>query len=185
MKRYFGIDLHKRQFTVCCLSEDGKEEKIEEYEVSARGYEKFKKRLRKEDEVGVEATGNSGYFVEQIRGRASKIAVINPKQFKVISESVKKTDKNDARVIAEYLRHGLLPEVRQMSKESRELKSLINTRDKLVKLRSGLKNKIHNILNDNGIVSQKEMLSSEKSLEKVERLKLSETVKFEMASLVL
>ena len=118
--------------------------------------------------MAVEATGNSGYFVEQLRGCVSRIAVINPKQFKVISESVKKTDENDARVIAKYLRHGLLPEVRQMSKENRELKSLINTRDKLIKLRSGLKNKKHNILNDNGIVSQREMFSSEKGLERLE-----------------
>ena len=184
MKRYLGVDLHKKQFTVCWLSEDGIKEKIEEYKVSKKGYEAFKKKLGQEDEVGVEATGNSGYFVEQIKGKVKRIAVINPKQFKVISESVKKTDENDARVIGKYLRHGLLPEVRQVSRENRELKSLINTRDKLVKLRSGLKNKIHNILNDNGIVSQKEMFSSEKGLERLEGLELSETVKFEIRIIV-
>ena len=184
MKRYLGVDLHKKQFTVCWLSEDGRKEKIEEYKVSKKAYEAFKKKLGQEDEVGVEATGNSGYFVEQIKGKVKRIAVINPKQFKVISESVKKTDENDARVIGKYLRHGLLPEVRQVSRENRELKSLINTRDKLVKLRSGLKNKIHNILNDNGIVSQKEMFSSEKGLERLEGLELSETVKFEIRIIV-
>jgi transposase len=140
--------------------------------------------LKKEDEKAVEATRNSGYFMEQIKGRVRKIVVINPKQFKVIAGSVKKTDENDAKVIAKYLRHGLLPEVRQMSKENRELKSLIKTRDKLVNLRRGLKNKIHNILNDNGIVSQKEMFSSEKSLERLEGLSLSETVKFEIRIIV-
>ena len=147
MKRWIGVDLHKRQFTVCWMSEESSKE--EEYEVSEKGYEKFKKKLRKEDEIGVEATGNSGHFCDQIRGKVKRIAVINPRQFKVISESVKKTDKNDARAIAKYLKLGLLPEVRVMEKERREIKSLINPRDKLVKLRSSLKNKIHNILNDN------------------------------------
>ncbi|MCL2335541.1 MAG: IS110 family transposase [Endomicrobia bacterium] len=182
MKRWVGVDLHKRQFTVCWLSARG--EKMEEYEVSEAGYEQFKKKLRSGDEIGVEAIGNSGYFREKIRERVNKVVVINPKQFKVISESVKKTDENDARAIAKYLKHGLLPEVRQMSKERRELRSLIHTRDKLVKLRSSLKNKIHNTLNDNGIVSRKEMFSSEVSYERLKELSLSETVKFEIEIIV-
>jgi transposase len=180
--RYVGVDLHKKQFTVCWLSERG--ERIEEYEVSESGYRAFRKALRAEDEVAVEATGNSGNFSDRIRDKVKKIVVINPRQFRVIADSVKKTDDNDAKTIAKYLKLGMLPEVRQMSKEEREIKSLINTRDKLVKLRSSLKNKIHNILNDNGIVSYREMFSSESSYEKLEGLKLSETVKFEIGVIV-
>jgi hypothetical protein len=41
--------------------------------------------LRKEDEVGVEAIGNIGNFCDKIRERVRRIAVINPKEFKVIS----------------------------------------------------------------------------------------------------
>jgi transposase len=183
MKRYVGVDLHKRQFTVCWLGEDGKS-KTEEYEVNKEGIEAFKKKLDRKTEVGVEATGNSGYFCEAIRDKAKRVAVINPMQFKVISESVKKTDKEDARVIAEYLSKGLLPEVRQMSKEQRELRSLIHTRDKLVKLRSCLKNKVHNILNEHGIASKKEMLSSEVGLDKVCWLEVSETARYEIVIIV-
>jgi transposase len=148
--------------------------------VSEKGYERFKKKLRKEDEVGVEAIGNSGYFCEKIREKVKRIAVKNPKQFKVISESEKKTDSNDARAIAKYLKLGLLAEERQKDKERREIKSLINTRDDLVKLRSSLKNKKDNILNDNGIVSKKEMFSSEVSYERLKELGLSLNVKFEL-----
>jgi transposase len=71
-----------------------------------------------------------------------------------------------------------------MSKAEREVKSLIHTRDKLVKLRSVLKNKIHNILNDNGIVSKHEMFSSEASYKRLEALELSENVKFEIRIIV-
>jgi transposase len=87
MKRWIGVDLYKRQFTVCWLTEKGS--KIEEYEVSEKGYERFKKKLKEEDEVGVEAIGNSGNFCDKIREIVSRIAVINPKQFKVISSRVK------------------------------------------------------------------------------------------------
>jgi transposase len=77
-----------------------------------------------------------------------------------------------------------LPEVRQLEKEQRELKSLINTRDKLIKLRSNLKNKMHNILNDDGIASKREMFSSEVSYERLKGLKLFGMVKFEIEVIV-
>lgn len=61
---------------------------------------------------------------------------------------------------------------------------MANTRDKLVKLRTALKNKIHNLLNANGIIMNKEFLSSEKSLEKVLNIDLSPTQRVKMEVLV-
>jgi hypothetical protein len=42
MKEYVGVDLHKQQFTVCIIYEDGREE-IKRYSTDAKGYESFKK----------------------------------------------------------------------------------------------------------------------------------------------
>ncbi|MDH5718962.1 MAG: transposase, partial [Spirochaetia bacterium] len=62
-----------------------------------------------------------------------------------------------------------------------ELESLVNTRDKLVKLRTKLKNKIHNLLLANGILTKREQFSSQKSLERVKSLQgLSEVSQFEL-----
>ena len=71
------------------------------------------------------------------------LAVINPNQFKVISHSVKKTDKNDAKVLAEFLEKDLLPEVRMKNELQAKIASLTQTREKLVQLRTVLKNKIN------------------------------------------
>lgn len=38
----------------------------------------------------------------------SRVVVVNPSQFKVISQSVKKADKSDAELLALYLAKGLL-----------------------------------------------------------------------------
>jgi hypothetical protein len=51
----------------------------------------------------------------------NRVAVVNPSQFKVISQSVKKTDKNDAELLALYLAKGLLPEVRMKERAQREM----------------------------------------------------------------
>lgn len=181
--KYVGVDLHKNQFTVCFREEGGKEE-VKKYSMERRGIEEFKKRLDKRTKVAIEATGNSKYFYDQIVREVEEVKIINTSKFKVISKSVKKTDKEDARVMAEYLSKDMLPEVRVQSKGQRELNSLIQTRDKLVKARSDLKNKIHGILMENGIKSKREMFSSAKAMKEVLEAEISETNRFELEIII-
>ena len=183
MEKWAGVDLHKRKMSVCWMLEDGRKEAAE-YQLDESGIKRFKSRLNAGIEVAIEATGNSGYISDEIRGEVKAVRLINPRQFKVISDSVKKTDRNDAETIVEYLSKGLIPEVRQMSSEQRQLRSLINTRDKLVKLRSALKNKIHGIMNEHGIITEREMFSSEVSLEKIQKMPIGETSRFEIGVIV-
>lgn len=183
MKRWIGVDLHKNQFTVCYLNKNG-ENNLQVFKVDVKGIEAFKKTLSKSDEVAVESTGNTAYFVRQIENRVKVVRIINPTQFKIISSSVKKTDAHDATTIARYLSKGLIPEVRMRSKEESQIASLISTRDRLVKLRTVLKNKIHNILNANGIVTKREIFGSDKGLEKVLSMNLEDSYRFELKIIV-
>jgi len=183
MERWAGVDLHKRKMSVCWLWDDGKREEAE-YQLDKKGIAEFKSRLNAGVEVAIEATGNSGYITDEIREKVKAVRLINPRQFKVISDSVKKTDRKDAETIAEYLSKGLIPEVRQMSSEQRQLRSLINTRDKLVKLRSALKNKIHGIMNEHGIITEREMFSSEVSYERIQKMPIGETARFELGVII-
>ncbi len=70
------------------------------------------------------------------------------------------------------------------TKEESQISSLIGTRDKFVKLRSCLKNKIHNILNANGIVTKREVFGSEKGLDKVLILNVESSYQFELKIIV-
>jgi len=183
MKRFIGVDLHKNSFTACYMQEGGEYE-LKSFKVDQRGMEEFKKTLAKEDELALEAVGNAGYFARQIEGLVARVRIINPVQFKVISESIKKTDEHDATTISRYLSKGLIPEVRMRSKEEAKLASLIGTRDKFVKLRTALKNKIHNILNADGIVTSKEMFNADRSLDRVLEMELDEADLFELRVII-
>ena len=183
MGRFVGVDLHKNCFTVCFYKSDSDRE-LKTYKVSPKGLGDFKKHLSQEDEVAVESTGNTGYFVREVEGSVKRVRIVNPVQFKVIANSVKKTDAIDAFTIAMFLSKDLIPEVRMKTKEESQTSSLISTRDKFVKLRTSLKNKLHNILNANGIVSKSEMFSSEKGLEKISKLDLEDSYCFEIDLLV-
>jgi transposase len=132
----------------------------------------------------VESTGNSRWFTGQIQESVSKVVVVNPSQFKVIVNSSKKTDKADSELLAFYLSKEMLPEVVMKDEYSSQIKSLCNTRDKLVKLRTALKNKVHNILLAHGILSKREDFSSEKGLLKAQSYALGDVAELEMDVIV-
>jgi transposase len=121
MKRYLGVDLHRTQFVVCTRLENGEQE-VRQWRIAE--LPKFVEQLQSEDQIAVEAMGTTARFHDAVVGRVARVVVVNPHQFKVISESVKKTDRNDAQALALYLEKDLLPEVRMKPKQNRELMHL-------------------------------------------------------------
>ena len=167
--RYIGVDLHTTQITVCYLTEE-EEPAIAKYQLCE--IERFVSGLLKTDEIAVEATGNTRWFVEQVEEAAGRIVLVNPRQFEVVKNSVKKTDKNDAMNLAVFLKADMLPEVRAKKEEADKVQSLVGTRVKLVRLKTSLINKIHALSVSNGRKLKKTSLTSEKGLEKSSRRRM-------------
>lgn len=181
MARYIGVDLHRNKFTVCVRTESGRSRLLEWFLMDIAA---FKKKLRKDDVVAVESTGNTRFFCDAIKNRVSGIVVVNPRQFKVISQSVKKTDNHDAENLALFLSKGLLPEIRMKDSEQNKISSLVQTRDKLVKFRTSLKNKINNILSAHGIMIPKEGLTSLKALKKIAKKRFNYNFELEVKIII-
>jgi len=99
---FIGVDLHSNSFTICRLGPDGAE-RFETFGLSAADIERFCLSLDGDDEVAVEATGNTAWFCGEIRACVGRIVVVNPRKFEVIRRSVSKTDRNDARALAFFL----------------------------------------------------------------------------------
>ena len=94
-----GVDLHKTQFTVSALTEDGEVILQEEYRTTPKGYSEFIEemhRYEEEDgcsiELAVETTGNARFFKNQMEKEFFDVTVVNTNKFKVITYSTKKTD---------------------------------------------------------------------------------------------
>ena len=180
-KRYMGVDLHRNCLTVYTRQEDGSGESRE---WSIRNLKVFAKTVTSKNAVAVESTGNTRLFCQALKDRECRIVVVNPRQFEVISRSVKKTDEHDAKVLAEFLAKDMLPEVRMKDEVHAQIASLAQTRDKLVKLRTTLKNKVNNLLAARGILIRKESLASEKGLAEVLAAPVSELERLELDILV-
>ena len=149
-----GIDLHKTQFTICVRSRSG--DRFEQYPTTESGYEAFLKKTalwqKKGEEVriGVESTGNTRYFKNRMEEAGIGVTVINTMKFKVVNESVKKTDKHDASTIAEFLEKDILPQSQLCSQESELLRRLLKVRTTLVRSEVVIKNQIHALFKAEG-----------------------------------
>jgi transposase len=166
MKKFIGVDLHRSNCTICVRTEEG-HESLKQFPL--KKLNKFAAMLNKETEIAVEATGNTKFFCDAVKDKVGKLVVVNPHQFKVISRSVKKTDANDAKTLALFLEKDLLPEVRMKDELQQKISSLVQTRDKMVKLRTVLKNKINNLFASLCMPLEREAMSSEKGLKYVEQ----------------
>jgi len=122
--RHIGVDLHKTNFVVCFLSANDAT-RMETFPLTLQGLERFKRQLRKTDEVAVEVTSNIYYFHDQIKGYVSRIVLVDTYRFSIIAKSKKKTDRADAQALARFLKLGHLPEVPVPSQKVRELRHLL------------------------------------------------------------
>lgn len=178
---FIGVDLHTNSFTICRLEVEGSEA-FETFQLAANDLERFCLSVDADDEVAVEATGNTAWFCDEIRPCVGRIVVVNPRQFQVIRKSVKKTDRNDARALAVFLSKDMLPETRLKRAGESELASLAQTRDMLVKSRTKVLNKIHGVFNRHGIKLKKAGFS-DKRLRGLEIERFSDVEQIELTEL--
>lgn len=178
-----GVDLHKTQFTVCCL-QDGEEVLQKEYRTGKKGYEAFLldlkdlSRSKKGVRLAVETTGNVWYFVHMMEASVGEIKVVNTMKFKVIVQSTSKTDNRDAKTIAYFLWKDMLPTVTLPDAESRKITKVVKIRDKMVKRMTELKNQIHALYMEEGIEVKKSRFTSVKQMEVLKKTKADEYVVF-------
>ena len=152
-----GVDLHKTQFTVSALTEDGEVVLQEVYRTTPDGYSGFIEEMHRYEEDGysielaVETTGNARFFKNQMEKEFFDVTVVNTNKFKVITYSTKKTDANDALTLAMYLQKKMLPEAHLCSQTSEEIRRMLKTRRILVQSSVKIKNQIHGMLLGYGI----------------------------------
>jgi len=165
MRRWIGLDLHKRFVHACGLDEAGQVVLRLEVRCTRQALLAFARRdLRPEDEVAVEATTNTWAVVDLLRPFVARVVVSNPLQTRAIASAKVKTDKIDARVLADLLRCRYLPEVWQPEAQTRLWRRLTHRRSSLVADRTGMKNRLHAVLAERLIEVPGSRLFSSKGL---------------------
>ena len=145
---YIGIDYHKRYSVVSILDEAGKivaEERIEH-----AFPERFGELIgaHAPAHVAFEATMNWGWLhevLEAIPG-IERIVMANPLHVRLIAAAQVKTDKVDARKLAQLLRANLLPASHIPDRATRLRKEVLRQRTFWVRERTKIRNRIHRLV---------------------------------------
>lgn len=159
-----GIDLHKTQFTVCTMKQDGMIDEGIKYPMSAEGYSAFISSMQQFERVNIaiESTGNARYFRDLMVSKGFNVTVVNTLRFKVVNQSTKKTDKNDARTLCEFLEKEMLPSSHLCTKENENIRRILKSRTLLVQNTVAIKNQVHAILLAYGIITKPAQFQSVK-----------------------
>lgn len=173
MKLSIGIFLHKTQFTECFFSEDRQIVEFVKYLTNEQSYESFLKRVKHYLELGyevlsaIESTANARYFRNKLLVTGVPVKVVNTLRFEVVNESVKKTDRHDAKTLAEFLEKDMLPESVLCSQESEDIRRVLKSRSILVKTLISIKNQIHGLLLGYGIETKRGKLQSKRERQRI------------------
>lgn len=98
------------------------------------------------DHVVLESTAMTWAIAELLAAHAGRVTVSNPMRTRAIASAKVKTDKIDARVLAQLGAADFLPEVWAPDEATRALRRRIAHRSSLVRQRTRLRNQVHAVL---------------------------------------
>lgn len=153
---YIGLDLHSNRFTAH-FKEGSEKGRTASYLIDekCRYMQRFIDELKEDDYVFIEASTNTFAFSDVIKDRVKKVVVIDPYQFRQDVDRGKKTDKIDAKKIAEMGKYHVetgekfLPEVYIVDEKIRKLRSLFTTYTLVSKEIIMMRNRIYSLFREN------------------------------------
>ena len=121
--------------------------------------------------IGMEATGNSQWFVELVEDLGHEIWIGDAAQIRASYVRRQKTDKRDAGHILKLVVEGRFPRLWTPDREQRDLRQLVLHRHKLVLIRSRVKNELQHLALNKGM-QRKGALWSQAGLQMLRQLPL-------------
>jgi len=146
MEHYIGIDLHKRFFQACAMTPAGDRAWETRFPRTDGGLALFRARCRPETAIAVEASGPTWAFVDALAGTGSPVCVVDPRKTRLKAGFAAKTDRLDARRLADALRRDSVVSVYVPPPAIRELRELCRGRHQVVRLRTRLAQTIRALL---------------------------------------
>jgi transposase len=140
--RQVALDVHQG-FCEVAIREDGKTRSAGRVVTGRDTLELFAKSLGPTDEVVMEATGPAMEIARIIEPHVARVVVANAQDVRAISHARVKSDRFDARTLAELLSAGMLESVWVPDAETSGLRRRVERRAALVRQRTRAKNEIH------------------------------------------
>lgn len=159
--RFFGLDIHKEYFVA--VGVDAQREVVfGPQRVSNYQLDYWVSRvLVPQDAVALEMTANTYLFYDTLLPHVHSVIAVHPPNVALITNAQVKTDKKAALALAQLHAAGMLTGVWIPPHEVRDLRALIARREKMVRLSTMAKNRLHSILHRNHLVLPEKPFSPE------------------------
>ncbi|KRR17642.1 IS110 family transposase [Bradyrhizobium retamae] len=154
MKQYVGLDISMEETSMCILDDAGKVMFEGSVGISPDAIAKvLRKRAAHAERIVFETGALSNWLWHELKALAFPVICLDARHANaVLSTRMNKSDKNDAKGLAEMARMGWYREVSVKSVENRQLRSVLAARAKLVELRRDLDNQMRGLCKGVGIL---------------------------------
>ena len=145
-RQYIGVDLHKATFQACAVDAQGTRVWEAKFPRTAAGLGQLFDHGIEGAALAVEATGPTWAFVDAVQAAGARVCVVDTRRTKLKAGYAAKTDRLDARRLADALRRDSVVSIYIPSPAIRELRELCRGRHQLVRLRTRLAQMIRALL---------------------------------------
>lgn len=149
-----GIDLHKKS-SMWILIDEQRTELWKEHVSCHPDY--INTALEKipvphqEIQVAIEPVAGWRWVTQLLEASGMQVHIAHPRKMQLIAKSTKKTDTEDARVLANLLLAGYFPEAHKSSESIYQLRLLVRERNFIIQKRTSVKNQLHGIATTQGL----------------------------------
>ena len=148
MGRSIGLDAH-RDFCQVAIADGGRARSAGRVSTEPAQLALFARSLGPDDRVVLEATGNALAIARILEPHVAEVVLAHAKDVRAISHAKVKTDKVDAKVLADLLAADLIPAVWIGDERTRMMRRLVSRRRGLVQRRTQIKNETAAVLHRN------------------------------------
>jgi transposase len=146
--RCIGMDVH-RDFCEVAVCENGKVAHWPRVSARPGPLQEFAETLGPHDSVALEATSNALAIARILRPHVARVVIVNTRRLRAIADAKLKTDRQDAKTLAQMLAAGMLEHSWQPGEDTRALRRRVARRAKLVVHRARCKNEVLAVLHRN------------------------------------
>ncbi len=142
MPVYVGVDFHVKTQTVCWMDTADGEIRQRTLDHQREDVVGFYRQWAAPVTVGVEASGYAQWFHRLVEETGHRLLVGDAHAIRQYARRRQKNDRRDAELLLDLLRHGDFPAVHLPPPASREVLDLLHHRERLVRMRTMLKNSL-------------------------------------------
>lgn len=152
IEHYIGVDLHKAFFQACAVTPTGAREWEDRFPRTEVGIAALLARCDGRTALAVEASTPTWHFADALGDHVADLRIVDPVKTKLKAGYAAKTDRLDARRLADALRRDSVVGIYYPPVAIRELRELCRYRHAIVQVRTALINRLRAVLLRQGVV---------------------------------